>query len=169
MQKLLTAAIVLLASGMALIACRPIAANELSGATYHGIEQDPVTLTDGIWEGEPYMEGAASRPRVGLADGFELRGDLNGDGRAETVVLLWQSSGGSGTFDYLAVMEYRNGEPENIATAPIGDRVKIRNARISDGVIELDVTQQGPGDAACCPTHQLARSWSLEQGQLRER
>ena len=65
-------------------------------------------------------------------------------------------------------MARRNGKSENIATAPVGDRVKIRDARLSGAVIELDVTKQGPGAAACCPTQQLTRRWSLLNGELEE-
>ena len=38
----------------------------LENATYTGIEDEPVTLLSGQWEGTPYVEGGASRPRVGL-------------------------------------------------------------------------------------------------------
>ena len=77
---------------------------ELAVATYEGITEEPITLIDGRWEGEPYVEGGASRPSVGLIDHFVLNGDLNGDGRAEAAALLWSSSGGSGTRLYLAVV-----------------------------------------------------------------
>ena len=168
MERFTLNALCLLAAGATLAACHPSSAVDLANSTYQGIESTPVTLVDGLWEGQPYVEGAASRPRVGLADTLDLRGDLDGDGHEETVVLLWHSTGGSGTFDYLAVMARRNGKSENIATAPVGDRVKIRDARLSGAVIELDVTQQGPGDAACCPTQQLTRRWSLLNGELEE-
>lgn len=140
----------------------------LANATYQGIEQEPIRLQDGRWEGEPYVEGGASRPSVGLAEGFGLSGDLDGDGISETLVLLWQSSGGSGTFDFLAVMTERDGVMVNLATAPLGDRVQVRSGEIKDGIVNLDVVQQGEGDAACCPTQLATRAWSLEGNQLVE-
>jgi len=141
---------------------------ELANATYSGIEENPVTLISGRWEGEPYAEGGASRPSVGLVKDFYLNGDLGGDGTDETVVLLWQSSGGSGTFDYLAVMDKKSDVVRNLATAEIGDRVKVRSGRIEDRRIVLDVVQQGEGDAACCATQLATRSWSLAGGELTE-
>jgi hypothetical protein len=143
-------------------------AAELANATYTGIEEGPVTLVEGRWEGEPYVEGGASRPSAGLVEDFSLAGDLNGDGSNETVVLIWQSGDGSGTFSYLAVMGRSDDEVKNLATAEIGDRVKLRSGRIDDDLIILDVLQQGEGDAACCPTQLATRTWSLVDGQLNE-
>ena len=36
---------------------------QLENATYSGIYDEPVTLTDGLYEGEPFAEGGASRRR----------------------------------------------------------------------------------------------------------
>jgi len=143
-------------------------AAELASATYTGIEEGPVTLVEGRWEGEPYAEGGASRPRAGLVEDFSLVGDLNGDGSNEAVVLIWQSGGGSGTFSYLAVMGRSDSGIKNQGTAEIGDRVKLRSGRIDDASIILDVLQQGEGDAACCPTQLVTRTWSMVDGQLHE-
>ena len=123
-------------------------AAELANATYSGIEEGPVTLVEGRWEGEPYAEGGASRPSAGLVEDFALAGDLNSDGSNEAAVLVWRNGGGSGTFSYLAVMGRSDCEVENLATAEVGDRVKLRSGRIDDGSIILDVLQQGDGDAA---------------------
>jgi heat shock protein HslJ len=140
----------------------------LANATYQGVEEEPVRLQEGRWEGEPYVEGGASRPSVGLAEGFELRGDLDADGIPESLVLLWQSSGGSGTYGYIAVMADRGGVLTNIATAPYGDRVQIRGGKVEDGIVSLEVVQQGEDDAACCPTRLATRSWSLDGDRLLE-
>jgi heat shock protein HslJ len=140
----------------------------LANAIYHGIEDTPVQLENGRWEGKPYVEGGASRPSVGLVQEFSLQGDLDGDGEPETIVLLWQSSGGSGNFQYVAVLKNQDDDLLNVATAPVGDRVQLRAGAVSDGVISLDVVQQGEGDAACCPSQLARRSWMLDGGQLNE-
>lgn len=140
----------------------------LANASYQGIEDSPVQLEKGRWEGKPYVEGGASRPSVGLVEDFSLQGDLDDDGEPETVVVLWQSSGGSGNFQYVAVMKNREGALLNIATTPVGDRVQVRAGAILDGVINLDVVQQGEGDAACCPSQLARRSWMLDGSQLNE-
>ena len=140
----------------------------VANMTYSGIHDDDVTLTDGHWEGEPVVAGGTSRPSVGLIDDFMLTGDLDGDGPDEVVVFLWESSGGSGTYIHIAVAGSRDGQNLNLATAPVGDRVQLSSGGIKDGQIELDVVQQGPGDAACCPFQLARRYWRLEAAGLAE-
>lgn len=146
----------------------PPTPEELANATYIGVTDEPVQLTDGHWEGEPFVEGGASRPAVGLVADLLLSGDLDGDGNQEAIVLLWTSSGGSGTFDYLAAMGRRGDQVVNLATTEIGDRVKIRDARLSEGRIVLNVVQAGPEDAACCPSEKATRTWILQTDRLVE-
>ena len=141
---------------------------ELSSATFTGIYDEAVTLVEGRWEGEPFVEGGASRPSVGLVDHFALIGDLDGDDREETTVLLWESLGGSGTRLYLAVMGRNQDDLQDLGTALVGDRVQVRGARIADSRIELDVVQAGPGDAMCCPSQLATRGWALGEGNLVE-
>jgi heat shock protein HslJ len=140
--------------------------DELANATYRGVLDHPVTLVDGRWEGEPFVEGGASRPTVGLGEGFLLTGDLTGDGRDEAVVLLWEASGGSGTRTHLAVVGRQDGGVANLGTSLVGDRIQVRTGFIVDGVITLDVIRAGPGDAACCPTEKALIGWRLEDGSL---
>ena len=140
----------------------------LARATYSGIYAGPVALTDGEYLGDPFVAGGASRPRVQLISDFLLRADLTGDGKEEAVVLLAESSGGSGTFTYIAAMGLQGGDVVNIGTAPLGDRVQIRDSRIDNGKIFIDVVQSGPKDAACCPTEKATRVWKLDDGGLVE-
>jgi heat shock protein HslJ len=142
--------------------------DELANATYEGIYDQPVTLAGGGWEGEPFEPGAASRPAVGLVKHFWMSSDLNGDGVEEAVVLLWESAGGSGTKTYVAAMGRRNDEIVSLGTALMGDRVQLKEARITGGRIELDVVQAGPEDAMCCPSQKATRVWALEAGGLEE-
>jgi len=142
--------------------------NGLGNTTYTGIEDEPVTLSSGHWEGTPYTQNSASRPRVGLLKDMYLTGDLDADGQEETVAILWQSSAGTGSYTYLAVMKPRDDEFENISTALVGDRVKLRDGRIDSGVIYLDVLQAGDDDPMCCPTQLATRSWAMTGTQLEE-
>ena len=141
---------------------------ELAGMRFSGIYTEAVKLQAGRWEGKPFVEGGASRPVVGLLQDFSLAGDLDNDGVDEAVVILWESGGGTGSNSYVAVVGHRDGQWLNIATALIGDRVQLRDARIADARIALDVVQQGPGDAACCPTETATRVWMLGEGGLSE-
>jgi heat shock protein HslJ len=141
---------------------------ELKNATYTGLEglTDPVTITDGRWEGEPYEPGAASRPSVVLAPGFRLAGDLDGDGADEAVVVLAHGSGGSGTFNSLAVVKRTPGGLRNVATTALDDRVGIRSARIDGGKLLVSVVRAGEQDAMCCPGELADLAWTLSAGAL---
>jgi heat shock protein HslJ len=141
---------------------------ELKNATYSGLEEPkgPVTLKDGRWEGPPSAPGGKSRPTVTLGRDFRVVGDLDGDGADEAVVVLAASSSGSGSFDSLAVVKRTQRGVENVATAPLGDRVQIRSARIEDGKLLVSVVRAGPGDALCCPGELADLRWTLAAGKL---
>jgi heat shock protein HslJ len=62
----------------------------------------------------------------------------------------------------------RDGGVVNIGTALIGDRVQLRAGRVVDRRIELDLVQQGPDDAACCPTETVTRVWEMAEDGLQE-
>ena len=145
-----------------------LTAEQLASATYNGIYDEPVTLSDGRYLGDPFVEGGASRPRVQLMSDFLLHADLTDDGTDEAVVLLAESSGGSGTFAYIAVMQLQGGDVANIGTAPLGDRVQIRDSHIDNGTISIDVIQAGLNDAACCPTEKATRAWKMDDNGLIE-
>jgi heat shock protein HslJ len=140
----------------------------IANMSYSGIYDDAVMLTDGRWEGAPFVKGGASRPAVGLVDGFMFSGDLDKDGVDELVVFLWENAGGSGTNVYLAAVGVRDGDNTHLGTALLGDRVQLRGGRIHNARVELDVVQQGPDDAACCPSQLARRSWVLEKDGLHE-
>jgi heat shock protein HslJ len=143
---------------------------ELQNATYKGVEEadGPFTLANGKWEGRPYEPGGASRPSVTFVRDIRLAGELDGDGREEAVVLLGGSAGGTGEMSYLAVVRRATSGLENLATAPVGDRVQLRDARIDGRRIVLDVVQAGEQDAMCCPGDLVTRTWELEGGALKE-
>lgn len=139
---------------------------ELLDGTYEGILGEPVTLSRGIWEGDPFVDGGAARPSVGLVQHFLLEGDLDGDGTPEAAVLLWESAGGSGTRSYLAVMKRVGGEVRNLATALVGDRTQVMSGSVADGRVILQLVEAGPGEAACCPSQTTSTSWALTDAGL---
>ena len=142
--------------------------SEVRNATVIGLFDSPVTLRDGRWEGEPYVAGGASRPMAGVIEGLSVAGDLDVDGTGETVAFLWSSTGGSGTRNYIAVFSNGANGAINRSTMLIGDRVKLREARIADGRIEVDVVEHGPDDAMCCPSVDATRAWFYDGQSLRE-
>ncbi len=141
---------------------------ELKTATYGGLDEPAalVTLEDGRWEGAPFVPGGASRPSVSLAPDFRVTGDLDGEGADEAVVVLAQSSGGSGTFNYLAVVKRTAAGLDNVATVGLGDRVQLRSARIENRRLLVSVVRAGESDAMCCPGELADLAWTLLGGTL---
>ena len=97
----------------------------LRNATYSGIYEEPITLTDGLYKGKPFGEGDASRPTVEYIGGSELYGDLDGDGVADAVVFLVERGGGSGAFTYVSAQLNRGGKPADAGAVRIGDRIQV--------------------------------------------
>jgi len=141
---------------------------QLQNATYSGIYDKPVTLVNGKYEGEPFAEGASSRPTVEYINHSELYGDLNGDGLEDAVVFLVENSGGTGEFVYVAAQLNQKGQPVDAGTASVEDRVQIKSAVIENGQIKLETTTEGPGDAACCKSHKIHKIYAVQNGKLAE-
>jgi len=145
-----------------------LSAAALKSMTVRGLADAParITLTDGVWTGAPYSPGGASRPQVRLLERPIAWGDLDRDGRPESVVLLSQSGGGSGEFLHLAVVSARGARAQTVATRLVGDRVQVRGLRVADGRIWLDVVRAGAQDASCCPGEVSSLGWRLDRGRL---
>lgn len=145
----------------------PLDLAALGQATYTGIYDEPITLDDGYYEGEPFVEGGASRPTVTLLTEPVVFGDLNGDGQPDAAVALLSETGGSGAFIYLAVAA-SDGATVNTTTTPLGDRVQISGLVVEDGAIQVTLLTHGPEDPACCPSQEVVRTFRLQDGQLVE-
>jgi hypothetical protein len=143
----------------------PLTVEALKNAVYRGVFDEPVKLTDGQYEGQPFVEGGASRPALTFTDVYAF-GDLDGDGVEDAAVVLVQSSGGSGDFYYLAAVLDRGGSPDNVATQLLGDRLRIESAAINGAEITIDALTHGPDDPLCCPTQQTTLVYRYEEGQL---
>ena len=149
----------------------PVQMFDAATARYSGFEDiaEAVHLKQGKWEGAPWDEEAAARPQIILLEGVEATGDLNGDGVPEIAILLNVALGGTGQLLYLAAIPSNADSNSVIPVTQVGDRVKVRDARISDSRVLLDVLQTGPGDAMCCPGELATRAWEMNQaGELLE-
>jgi heat shock protein HslJ len=142
----------------------------LQNLAYAGIEDDgtALQLKAGRWEGTPPEPGSAVVPTLDLRAGALARGDLDGDGNAEAVVVLDSWTGGSGVFTYLAVVSGRTGTPRNLATQLLGDRLQLRDVRIENGRIVSDLHGPGPDDPSCCPSMNIRQVWKLTGSGLEE-
>jgi heat shock protein HslJ len=143
---------------------------DLANATYQGIReaQGAITLSDGEWQGEPWVEGGVSAPSVQLVGTLVAHADLDDDGRTESVNFVNYSTGGTGQLLHLAVSRFGEAGVENFATVFLGDRVMVRDLSIENGRILADLVQAGPSDGACCPGDVVTRIWRMENGQLQE-
>jgi len=143
---------------------------DLANSSYQGLVdvEGAITLEDGQWQGEPWVEGGASAPSAQLVGTLVAQGDLDHDGRTESVNFVNYSTGGTGQLLHLAVTRFDEKGVDNFATAFLGDRVMVRDLRIEDGKIVADLIQAGPDDGACCPGDVVTRTWRLQGGELQE-
>lgn len=140
----------------------------LGNIAYFGIYEGPVELVDGAYEGEPFVPNGAARPRVELLTDLYLTGDIDGDGKDDAWVLLNENSGGTGQILYLAAVADIAGEPRNLDTVVIGDRVDVMGLAAADGNARLDYVAPGPGEPACCPTRMITAVYGMRNGELTE-
>ena len=142
----------------------------LKNLAYTGISEDgsAMALRAGRWEGEPPEPGSAAVPTLDFSGELVARGDLDGDGLAEAVVVLDSWTGGSGMFSYIAVVSGSTGKALNTATQLLGDRVQVRELRIDEGKVVVDLRGSGPDDPSCCPSMNIRQAWTLVDGALQE-
>jgi heat shock protein HslJ len=146
----------------------PVTAGDVAGLTYTGILDEPVTLVDGAWEGQPYVPDGAARPRVTLSRELVRTGDLTGDGTDDAAAIITATGGGSGAFVHLAVVSGSGGAPASVGTMLLGDRVDIRSFDIDAGHARLRLLVAGPDDPACCPMQEVLLIFGLVDGQLQQ-
>jgi len=121
---------------------------QIQNAKVRGVlDGKSVRLKGGRYEGAPFVRGGAERPRVTLLDRFTATGNVDETPVEERMVLLSQSSGGTGVNLYLGVFGMRGGTAENLDTVLVGDRAQPNMLAIGGGMIFLDFVEAGPGDA----------------------
>ena len=140
--------------------------DQAANADYDDILDEPFTLTNGRYEGEPYVADASSKPVVQIDSEHSATGDLDDDGLNEIVVALVTDFGGSGSYVYLAVVDTTESGTRSVATTGLGDRVRIRSLAIENGLVVIETTEHGPDDAMCCPTLQRLRQWNPGTGSM---
>jgi hypothetical protein len=118
-------------------------------ATYI-IEGQKVTLIDGLSE-VAAAPGSASKITTKYF-GNAVTHDLNGDGRPDTVFILTQNDGGSGTFYYVvAALNMPNGYIGSQGLF-LGDRIVPQSTEMSQdpktpNVIVVNYANRAPGDS----------------------
>ncbi|MFH1486326.1 MAG: hypothetical protein ABIH46_09665 [Chloroflexota bacterium] len=131
-----------------------------------------VKLTNGQYEEEMEWNFPGPAPQfnklsIFLSDQAAF-GDLNGDRVEDAAVILVTNTGGSGFFKELAAVVNDMGMPKHVASVELGDRTKVDSLIIESGKIAIKAIVVGPGDQACCPTHEATAAFRLEADKLIE-
>jgi hypothetical protein len=79
-----------------------------------------------------------------------------------------ESSGGSGSFWYLAAVLNQGGEPANVATVLLGDRLQVEAVSVDGGTITVNAVTHAPDDPMCCPSQESTLTYEFRAGELVE-
>lgn len=137
-----------------------------NNATF-SFDDGSVTLSSG--RGEKEDEESEFTESVELLP-ENAKGDLNADGKDDTVVLLARSGGGSGVFIYIAA--YVSGPVNYKGTNAIfiGDRVSPESISVSNGVVTFEWLDRRPDEPfAAEPTVPASEQFVYQNGSFRER
>jgi heat shock protein HslJ len=139
-----------------------ITAAEVANATIAGVFATPFTFADGSYEGPPVVPGGSSSPMAVLMSPLVTLGELDAHPGVDAAALLASNEGGSGERITLAVIGRVDGKAVALATALVGDRTKVRDLRLANRDIVIDVVEIGDGEPACCGTQLAARTYRLD-------
>ena len=115
----------------------------VKNATYL-IEGTSVTLVGGTAE-SPVAPGSAAKV-ITTYFGNEASDDLNGDHVPDTAFILTQTSGGSGTFYYVAAALKDGPSYQGTNTVLLGDRIAPQTTEIYDHQIVVNYADRLPGE-----------------------
>ena len=158
-------AVVAVFAGMARLSSRPLTWVSLLNATYPtSLVRGGAQLRNGVYDVEA-APGSASRIIVRLAD-MAAFGDMDGDDDADGVVILTSTGGGSGTFAELAYVRNDDGGARPLATTLLGDRVLVREVRISDRRVLVRLRARGATDPLTRLTREVTRRFEFRGDAL---
>jgi len=135
-----------------------------SNATFL-FDDGPITLKKGTNEQE-VAPGSALTQETTLTNTIEY-GDINGDKKDDAVVVLMQTSGGSGVFIYLA--GYVSGPVNYKGTNAvfIGDRIEPKSISIKNNIITLNYLDRQPNEPfSSKPTVSINQQFVYKNGEL---
>ncbi|MDD3285553.1 MAG: Gmad2 immunoglobulin-like domain-containing protein [Patescibacteria group bacterium] len=96
-------------------------------------------------------------------------GDLNGDGRNDAAVLLFEDSVGSGSFFYVAAALNLSTGAQGTEAIFLGDRIAPQNLAIKDGQIAVNYADRRAGEAmATPPSVGVSAYFSIKDGVLQK-
>jgi hypothetical protein len=135
--------------------------DQLKNATYL-VDGDKIKLKNGT-----YQAGTIAEANYLLVN-FETAalGDLNNDGKNDAAVIYFSNGGGSGSFVVLGAMLNQDGNPVQVASEDLGDRVVVKSLAIRGGKIVLTMLLHGPKDSMAEPTVKQTRTYRLAGDKL---
>ena len=108
------------------------------------IDQQRFELKDGVAEVDA-ASGSAAKNTLRVV-GEPVSGDVNGDGKPDTALLLRNDPGGSGTF-YYAVLAVDDGGGYHASNAlALGDRIVPKSVDFTDGRFVYRFLERKPGE-----------------------
>ncbi len=161
---------------LAILACAPVGTAGSAGAApsvtapdplsaTFVIERDRITLANGRAERDA-APGSASKIVTMLGE-QRATGDVDGDGRADTVVILVHQPGGSGTFFYLAALLNLSGGASATGAVLLGDRIRVSFVRIDGAIIVVDMLERAAGQPlSASPTVAVTKRFAVDRGAL---
>jgi len=138
----------------------------LQNAQYRSPDWGEYQLVDGVYYRTPTAPGESAETYLTQLDERFVTGDLNADGVEDAVAFLRTQNGGTGHFVELVAMLNQGGNPFNISTVYLGDRVIVESVQVVDGVVTLGMRVQGANDGMCCPSQLETWQFRLENNQL---
>lgn len=143
----------------------PVPAPDARNATYR-IDKDVVTLANGRLERDA-APGSATKIVTTLVDP-QTTGDVDGDARSDTVVILVNQPGGSGSFYYLAVLMNTAAGVTATPAMLIGDRIVVTALRLEGRTIVVEYLDHASGQPlAASPTVTTTKRFVVDAGALR--
>ncbi|MCX6713501.1 MAG: hypothetical protein NTV48_00105 [Candidatus Vogelbacteria bacterium] len=109
----------------------------------------PITLKAGRAE-VTNADGASGKREFSLF-GEPVYGDLNGDSRQDSALMLVESSGGSGTFYYAVFVINQGATSQGSNTLFLGDRIAPQNIEIKDGRAIYNYAERDPNEPMTTP------------------
>jgi hypothetical protein len=113
--------------------------------------------------------GSTGSLSTGQGDAYQaFSGDVDGDGVADTVVVLGDNEGGTGYWNVIAAVLDKNGQPVlGGETVALNDRASIQSITISGGLITVTGMEHGPDQSeADAPNQPVTETYKLVSGKL---
>jgi hypothetical protein len=140
---------------------------DYKNATYE-IDGRSIVLADGYSEMEIGPESASKL--ITKYFGNKSSGDINGDGMEDEAFLLFQESGGTGTFFYAVAAIKVDGGYLGTNGIFLGDRIAPQTTQIENGQIIINYADRNPGEPMTArPSLGVSKYLLFENGKLIER